>query len=82
MGGKAIIHINGVEYMLVGQYTDPDSPEFQRVGERLERLVRGTETQLQHFDVLIDGHDGRLMVRPTELISAAVAFIPSEHFVH
>lgn len=47
-----------------------------------KRLIRGTETQLQYFDVLIDGHDGRLMVRPTGLISAAVALIPAEHFAH
>lgn len=82
MGGKAIIHINGDEYLLAGEYTEKDGSTFQNLVRRLEELVGGTETKTQFFDVLIDGHDGVLMVRPVDLISAAVAFIPEEHFAH
>jgi len=82
VSGRAIIHINGVEYILVGEYTDQDSPEFQRVEERIERLVKGAEPHVQYFDVLIDGHAGNLMVEPTGVVSAAVAFLPDEHFAH
>ena len=74
--GSAVLHINGVEYQLVDHYTGKESPEFQRLVERMERLLGGTETQIQHFNVLIDGNAGVLMVRPTELVSAAVVFVP------
>jgi len=82
MSGKAIIHVNGAEYLLSGQYTDANGSTFQELVSRIERLVGGTESLTQRFDVLIDGHDGVLVVRPSELNSAAVAFIPEEHFVH
>jgi hypothetical protein len=74
--GSALIHINGVEYPLVGQYTGKDSPEFQRVVERIEAMVKRKDGQVQQFDVLIGGNAGQLMVKSSELVSAAVVFVP------
>lgn len=77
--GKAIMHINGTKYRLAGEYADKDGRPFQDLDARIERLVKGTETQVQYFEVLIDGHKGRLIVRPSdELVSAAVVYVPEE----
>lgn len=75
--GTAIIHINGAEYKHADSHTGRDSSTFQELVGRVERLVGGTETRVQRFDVKIGGHDGVLMVRPNEVVSAAVVFVPA-----
>jgi hypothetical protein len=74
--GSAVIHINGAQYQLAGQYTDPSSAGFQNLTQRIERMLGSNSVQLEYFDVKIDGHKGALIVRPSQLVSAAVVFVP------
>lgn len=73
--GSAIIHINGVQYQLADQYTDPSRAGFQSLTQRIEKVL-GNSAQIEHFEVTIDGHTGVLIVRPGQLASAAVVFVP------
>lgn len=77
MGGKAIIHINGVEYEIAARNVDKDGPVFQNLQARIDRMVKGSDTQVQQFDVVIQGHWAQLLVRPAEVVSAAIAFVPA-----
>jgi hypothetical protein len=74
MGGRAFFHINGVEYESPGQYPTEDGDAFRDLQLRIEGLFEQTTTQ--RFGVLINGHFGRLLVRPSELVSAAVVYVP------
>jgi hypothetical protein len=74
--GSAVIHINGAQYQLVDQYTDPSSAGFQNLTQRIEKMLGSNSAQIEHFDVRIDGLKGTLVVRPSQLVSVAVAFVP------
>jgi hypothetical protein len=76
MGGKAIIHINGAEYEMAERYPDKNEARFEGLESRLENMVKGAETQLQIFYVVIRGESGKLMVQPSRLVSASVVFVP------
>jgi len=38
--GSAVIHINGAQYQLADQYTDPSSAGFQNLTQRIEKMPR------------------------------------------
>ena len=38
--------------------------------------MRPPKPEMQTFDVLIQGHPGKLMVRSGDLASAAIAYVP------
>ncbi len=73
--GSAIIHINGKEYHLADKFSDENSPEFQDLTARIERLISDPGGQVQHFNVLIGGYKSSLLVRPGALVSAAAVFV-------
>jgi hypothetical protein len=76
MAGSAIIHINGVQYMLSDRYKNEKSPEYLNLTSRIERMLGNEDTQIEHFEVLIQGQNAHLMVRPSQLVSAAILFVP------
>jgi len=76
MNGSAVIHVNGAQYQLTDQYSDPSSSGFQNLTQRIEWMLGSNSAQFEYFDVKIDGHKGVLIVRPGQLVSAAVVFVP------
>ena len=39
-------------------------------------MLGSNNPQIEHFDVKIDGHTGVLILRPNQLVSAAMVFVP------
>jgi hypothetical protein len=50
--------------------------DLQTWGGRLEKMAKGAETQMQIFNVVIQGESDKLMVQPSRLGSASVVFVP------
>ncbi len=59
-----------------GTPTDPSSAGFHNLIRRLEEMLGSSSAQIEHFDVKIDGDTGVLILRPGQLVSAAVFFVP------